>query len=60
MKETFVWWEDPTAGRVEWRYICMENGELLLMIVLIDKMLMLFADNLDMILDVRLHIYMIL
>ena len=20
MKETFVWWEDLTAGRVEWRY----------------------------------------
>ena len=20
-KETFVWWEDPIAGKAEWRYI---------------------------------------
>ena len=53
MKETFVWWEDPIAGRVEWRYICMGNGELLLMMLLIYKMLMLFADSLAMTLDVR-------
>ena len=31
----------------------MENGELLLMIVLVTLMLMWFAANLDMILDVR-------
>ena len=26
--ETFVWWEDLTTGRVEWRYSGMEHGEL--------------------------------
>ena len=24
----FVWWEDPTIGRVEWRYSCQEHGVL--------------------------------
>ena len=54
MKETFVWWEYPTAGRVEWRYICMENGELLLITLLMHYMLMWCADSLDMTLDVKL------
>ena len=60
MTEIFVWWEDPTAGRVEWRYICMENGELLLIAVLVYKMLKLFADNWDMILDVRICMSIVL
>ena len=30
VKETFVWWEDLIAGRVEWSYICLEFGALLL------------------------------
>ena len=33
----------------------MENGELLLITLLVHKMLMLFADNWDMILAVRMH-----
>ena len=24
---TFVWWEDPTIGRVQWRYSGMGRGE---------------------------------
>ena len=50
------WWEDPTVGRVVWRYICMENGEPLLDLVLVVLMLMWFAVNLDMILDVRIFV----
>ena len=37
----------------------MENGGLFLMTLLMNKMLMLFADNWDMILDVRIRIVMI-
>ena len=51
-RETFVWWEDRTAGRVEWRYICLENGALLLTIQPTILMLRLFVDSLDMTLDV--------
>ena len=35
----------------------MENGELLLIMVLMCWMLMLFAGSLDMTLDVRIHVY---
>ena len=51
-RETFVWWEDHTAGRVEWRYTCLEYGGLLLMIQPTILMLRLFVDSLDMTLDV--------
>ena len=26
--ETFVWWEVPTNGKVEWRSTCLEHGAL--------------------------------
>ena len=54
-KETFVWWEDPIVGRVEWKYICMENGGQLLIILLLERVHMLFAYNLDMTLDVSIY-----
>ena len=47
---------DHTAGRVEWRYISLEHGELLVMTMQAVMMLKLCADNLDMILDVCKHI----
>ena len=50
--EIFVWWEEPTAGREEWRYISMENGELFHATELMHLMLMLYVDNLAMTLDV--------
>ena len=54
MRETFVWWEDHTAGRVEWRYTCLENGELLLRVSPTILILGLFVDSLDMTLDVSI------
>ena len=27
-RETFVWWEEPTTGRVVWRYSGLGHGEL--------------------------------
>ena len=52
MKGIFVWWEDSSAGMVEWRYICMENGGQFLTTKLTIKMLMLFVSSSDMTLDV--------
>ena len=42
---TFVWWEELTTGRGEWRYSGMETGELSVTLCGVQLMLMLFADN---------------
>ena len=43
--ETFVWWEELTTGKGEWRYSGMETGELSVTLCGVQLMLMLFADN---------------
>ena len=43
--EIFVWWEELTTGRGEWRYSGIETGELSVTLCGVQLMLMLFADN---------------
>ena len=42
---TFVWWEDLTTGRVEWRYSGMEHGELSVMLTGVCQKLRLCVNN---------------
>ena len=39
--KTFVWWEDPTPGRVEWSSIAMENGGMFHILVVDTKALLM-------------------
>ena len=43
--EIFVWWEDLTTGREEWRFTGMEYGELSVTLSGVPMILMLSADN---------------
>ena len=55
---TFVWWEDLTTGRVEWRYSGTEHGELSVTISGLSMMLVLSVDNYNMLLEVvRIIVY---
>ena len=44
-REIFVWWEDPTIGRVEWRYTGGEVGGQSVMIHGPQQMLLLSVDS---------------
>ena len=43
--EIFVWWEDLTTGREEWRFTGTEYGELSVTLGGVQQMLMLSAHN---------------
>ena len=49
---TFVWWEDLTTGRVEWRYSGKEHGELSVTLSGLSVMPELFANSYNMLLEV--------
>ena len=44
-RETFVWWEEPTTGRVVWRYSGLDHGELSVTLHGLMMMLQLYADS---------------
>ena len=44
---TFVWWEDLTTGRVEWRYSGVEHGELSVRLTGVCQKLRLCVNNLN-------------
>ena len=51
-REIFVWWEEPTIGRVEWRYTGGEVGGQSVTLRGVQKMLLSYADSYDIIQEV--------
>ena len=58
--ETFVWLEDLTTGRVEWRYSGMEHGELSVTQTGVPLKLKLCVNNWDSLQMVRLTVICII
>ena len=51
-REIFAWWEEPTTGRVVWRYIGWDSGGLSVTLHGLQKMLVLSANNYGMLMGV--------